>query len=653
MQYYEVIFPKQKSPIMNIFTYHSESKLNIGDGIIAKLRNKDFQGVVLREVKKPTFKTNPITEVFAEKLLSENQIKLFYYICEYYFSNPSRTINLFTPKKIEKLNTDKFPLTPTAQNSSEIQSIATNPPEFKLNTTQQEILDFLHQKEDKIHLIHGITGSGKTIIYLKRAEEIINQGKQVLILIPEISLTPQTIKIFKDYFNPDIISLHHSKLNPTEQLKEWIKIKNNQSKIIIGSRSSLFLPFQNLGLIIMDEEHDQAYKQEQNPRYHSRTILQWYQSNLKIQAIIGSATPSIETYVAALDAKKIIKHEILHRSQYQPIPHIKLIDLKDELKKGNKSQISEYLQAKIHSKLEKKEQVLILHNKRGFANQLTCTDCGFTLNCPRCSISLTLHKNFGTSHLNCHYCDYKCDTPAECPQCQSVSLKSIGTGIQKIYQELEELYPKAKIQRVDSDTTSGKNAHQEVYDSLKKAEFDIVIGTQMIATGLDISTISLVGVTNADIAINMPDFRASERAFQLLTQVSGRTGRGTDLGEVVIQTFNPEHPVLQAVQSNNLKNFFDTEIHFRKEFNYPPFNKLTKLTFSNTKVEKVSQEVKRVEKLLSDLGVGFKSAPALIDKKNNKFYHHILISSLNPGKFLSSLGLGPDWWVDRDPVNTI
>jgi primosomal protein N' (replication factor Y) len=648
MQYYELIFPKQKSPIKNIFTYHSKVELSKGDLVSAKLRNKIYQGIVLNQVEKPEFKTNEVLEVIIKNLIQDYQIDLFYYIKEYYSANSSRTINLFTPKKIEKLTQEIY------DSLEEVpEEIKATPPKFELNETQKEILDFLHKDENKIHLIHGITGSGKTIIYLKRAEEILKQGKQVLILIPEISLTPQTIKIFKDYFGKESISVYHSKLNQSEQLKEWLRIRHNKSKIIIGSRSTLFLPYTNLGLIIMDEEHDHAYKQEQNPRYHSRTIVQWYQKNLKIQTILGSATPSLETYAASQSGDKIVRHEILHRSQYQEMPKVKIIDLKDELKKGNFSPIAEDLQIEISQRIKKKEQVLLLHNKRGFASQIICVDCGESTHCPHCSIGLTLHKKLNKQSLICHYCDFKTSVPSNCAKCQSVQLKGIGTGTQKVYEELVKLFPTAKIKRVDSDTTSKKNAHQELYDSLKKSEFDIIIGTQMIATGLDISAISLVGVTNADIALNMPDFRASERAFQLLTQVSGRTGRGKQEGKVIIQTFNPNHPVLNAVKNHDIKNFFKEELTFRKKFNYPPYARLTKLTFSHKNQTTVKKEVSRIEQLLHFHKLSFKSAPALIEKRNDKFYHHILINHLNPNPYLKSLGLSPDWWIDRDPINTI
>jgi primosomal protein N' (replication factor Y) len=632
---------------MNIFTYHSENKLNIGDGVTAKLRNKILQGIVIKKVSKPVFKTNPVIEVFYQKILSEKQIQLFYYIIDYYLANPSRTINLFTPKNIEQINKDKY--------NQELSTVKLNfnPPNFKLNDTQLKILNFLHTKEDKIHLIHGITGSGKTILYLKRAEEVLKNNKQVLILVPEISLTPQTIQIFKNYFPAELISLYHSKLTPSQQLKEWIKIKNNQSRIIIGSRSSLFLPFQDLGLIVMDEEHDHAYKQEQNPRYHARTIVQWYHQNQNIQVILGSATPSLETFQAAEQNKKIIKHEILHRSQYQDLPNIKIVDLREEQKKGNPSSVSDTLYKAIQENLTKKEQCLILHNKRGFAHYLICTDCGASVNCPKCSISLTIHKTNNKDYLHCHYCDYKTNILVICQNCQGPNLKSVGSGIQKIFTELQKLFPSAKIQRVDSDTTSQKNSHQEVYDSLKQGDFDIVVGTQMIATGLDISNIGLVGVTNADIAINMPDFRSSERAFQLLTQVAGRTGRGDKKGQVIIQTYNPNHPVIQNIKDYNLTNFTNEELKFRKDFNYPPFSKLTKLTYSHKSQTQVKKEVDRIEQIFKLNKITFRSAPALIEKKNNKFYHHILITSLNPEKIISILKLTPDWWIDRDPINTI
>jgi primosomal protein N' (replication factor Y) len=646
--FYEVIFPKLKSPIKSRFTYHFNQKLELGDLVNAELRKTTEPAIIVNQVEKPVFKTKPIQEIIQPKFLQEWQLKLTEFITSYYFANESKTLNLFFPKKFTVSEDQEA-------NSSELekQFIESNPPNFKLNQTQNEILDFLHQSQNKIHLIHGITGSGKTIIYLKRVEEVLKQGKQVLILIPEISLTPQTISIFTNYFTKDILSLYHSKLNSTEKTKEWYRIKNQESKIIIGSRSSLFLPFQNLGLVIMDEEHDNAYKQEQNPRYHTRTILQWLNQNLKTEIIIGSATPSLETFAASLKQDKIIKHEILHRSQHQDLPNIQLIDLKDELKKGNHSPISEKLSQAIQENLDKKELTLLLHNKRGFANYLICQDCGKVIECPHCSISLTLHKTPNGTNLMCHYCSHTQKIASNCSTCGGVNLKSIGSGIQKIVEETQKMFPTARILRVDSDTTSTKNAHSEIYESIKQNHYDIIIGTQMIATGLDISGLSLVGVTNADISLNMPDFRAAERTFQLLTQVSGRSGREQKQGQVIIQTFNPDNPVLNCVKNHDFNQFYSTELQFRQEFNYPPFAKLTKLTYSHPKIEKLIAEIQRVELILKNNKVRFKSAPALIEKKSNKYYHHILINSLNPENIIPQLNLDPDWWVDRDPVSTI
>ena len=646
--FYEVIFPKLKSPIKSRFTYHFNQKLELGDLVSAELRKTTETAIIVNQVKKPVFKTKPIQEIIQPKFLQKWQLKLTEFITSYYFANESKTLNLFFPKK--------FTTTEEAANypkELENQFIESNPPNFKLNQTQTEILDFLHQSQNKIHLIHGITGSGKTIIYLKRVEEVLKQGKQILILIPEISLTPQTISIFTNYFTKDILSLYHSKLNATEKTNEWYRIKNQESKIIIGSRSSLFLPFQHLGLVIMDEEHDNAYKQEQNPRYHTRTILQWLNQNLKTEIIIGSATPSLETFAASLKQDKIIKHEILHRSQHQDLPNIQLVDLKDELKKGNHSPISEKLSQAIQENLDKKELTLLLHNKRGFANYLICQDCGKVIECPHCSISLTLHKTPTGTNLMCHYCSHTQKIPSNCTNCGGVNLKSIGSGIQKIVEETQKMFPTARILRVDSDTTSTKNAHSEIYESIKQNHYDIIIGTQMIATGLDISGLSLVGVTNADISLNMPDFRAAERTFQLLTQVSGRAGREQKQGQVIIQTFNPDNPVLNCVKNHDFNQFYNTELQFRQEFNYPPFAKLTKLTYSHPKIEKLITEIQRVEQILKNNKIRFKSAAALIEKKSNKYYHHILINSLKPENIIPQLDLNPDWWVDRDPVSTI
>lgn len=644
MNYYEVIFPSLNSPKLNIFTYSSKIALQNGDFIQAELRNKIYRGIILKKVKKPSFKTKEAT-LIEPKLLEDWQLKLFEFINNYYFSSPVKTINLFLPKKIFNSKKLKF-------QKEEIKNTKNESKKHKLNESQEKIFKKILKKNEEMHLIHGVTGSGKTEIYLHLSSHHAKKGHQTLILVPEISLTPQTGAYFKNYFGEENVSLWHSKMNETEKFTEWIKIKNNQSKIIIGSRSSIFLPFQNLKQIIVDEEHDYAYKQDQMPRYHARTIAQWYNSNLKTTVIFGSATPSLETYKAALD-KKINLHEIQERASKLALPTIKIIDRKDEYAKGNFLELSDYLQDEIEDHLKQKEQIVILHNKRGYASFMQCQDCGHVIKCPRCSISLTLHRKSDKESLKCHYCDYKTNGIPECQNCGSHELRNVGTGIQKVMDNLQTIYPKAKLLRADADTTSRKHAFDEIYQKFKNHEADILIGTQMIAKGMDIKNVQLASVINADIGLHLPDFRSPETTFQLLTQLAGRAGRTKKQGHVVIQTFDPENPVIKAVAKNKIKDFYAEELENRKKFNYPPYAKLTLLAYAHKDKSKVKTEVEKIEKALTQLKIKFKSAPALIEKRHNKFYHNILLVSLTPEKFISRLKLDLNWKIDRDPINTI
>lgn len=651
MYYYEVVLPTLNSPIKNEFTYSADAKLNLGDFVEVPLKSKNYRGIVTKKVTAPKFNCKPINQVLIPELLSEWQIDLYHYINNYYFANPAKTIHLFLPNKI--LKNKKIDLGAKSESNSFLDILKHKcANKHELNDEQKSTLNNVRDDKEKIHLIHGVTGSGKTEIYLQLIEETVHKGHQVLMLVPEISLTPQTANYFSNYFGKEVVSIYHSGLNLSEQMLEWTKIRNNQAKIIIGSRSSLFLPYQNLEFIIMDEEHEFAYKQEQNPRYHARNIVQWYHQTLNTKVILGSATPSFESYAAA-KSNKVNYHELKQRAKKTPLPKIEIIDLKDEYKNKNYSLISERLQEEISTHLKNNEQIMILHNKRGFANFLQCQDCGQAIDCPRCSISLTLHKYSGQDILQCHYCDYQQTNPQTCENCHGHNFKNLGIGIQRVIEELQTLFPIARILQADSDTTSTKHSFTEIYQAFKNHEADILIGTQMISKGISIPNVQLAAVINADVGLHLPDFRAAERSFQLLTQLSGRAGRNIKQGHVIIQTLSPEHPVINAVKHNNLEEFYENELNLRQEFNYPPFSKLTKLTFSNASKDKLKKAVTNLENQIQKLGYQFKSAPALIEKRHNKFYHNILIESLQPEKLINKLDLELGWTIDRDPISAI
>lgn len=650
MAYFELIFPSLNSPRENVFTYEGPDSTNIGDLVEANLRRKNYRAIVIKKVNKPKFATKPFKLIKAG-FLSEWQIELSKYIEDYYFSSDVKAINLFLTKKIfdaKKLDLD-CELKP---NSFTEHMQHCDRAKQELNQNQQEIVDKITKDNSDIHLIHGITGSGKTEVYLHIADYYAHKGKQVLLLVPEIALTPQTSAYFVKHFGKENVAVFHSKLNDTEKYHEWLRVHRNQAQVVIGSRSSMFLPFQDLGLVIIDEEHDYAYKQDSMPRYHSRTIAQWLSYKHKIPVILGSATPSLESYAAA--QKDIIKyHKLSERAKKVPLPKIQIIDRKEEMKKGNFNELSDHLTEEITNHLKENEQVVILHNKRGYAHFLQCQDCGEVIKCPRCSISLTLHKSAGNPHLECHYCSYKTNNANTCNECHGTNLKEVGSGIQRIVKELEMTFPDARILRADSDTTSKKHGFQEIYNKFKNHEADILIGTQMIAKGMDIPNVQLVGVINADIGLHLPDFRAAETSFQLLTQVAGRAGRAKKQGHVVIQTYNPDHTVLHAVKDNKAEEFYDQELKLRQEFSYPPFSKLLKLTYAHKERQSVEKNVSKIEALLEKMQIEFKSAPALIEKKYNKYYHNILINTLNPDAIVSQLPLDMDWKIDRDPISTV
>jgi len=652
MNFYEVVLPTLNSPIKNIFTYSHPNKLNLGDFVKVELRKNEYRGIIIEKVKKPQYPTKDILEIIAPNLLVDWQIQLFKYINEYYFANPSKTINLFLPNKILKNKTVNLK-TPNKENSFLNKLPKTDTNKHTLNSEQAEVLKNIQADQKRMHLLHGVTGSGKTEIYLQVIEETIKANKQVLILVPEISLSSQTANYFSNYFGTDLVGIFHSNLSSTEQMLEWKRIKDNQCKIIIGSRSALFLPFTQLEYIIMDEEHEFAYKQDQNPRYHARTIVQWMHKYRQTKIILGSATPSLESYFAAKERQVLNYHLLSVRAKKTPLPKIEIVDLKNEYKNKNFSLLSERLQDEIEEHLKNKEQIMILHNKRGFASFLQCTDCGEVVECPNCSISLTLHHKHNQEVLQCHYCDYQAPNPNECQSCHGHNLKTTGAGIQKVIEQIEYSFPSARILQADSDTTKTKHSFNEIYQSFKNHEADILIGTQMISKGINIPNVQLAAVINADIGLHLPDFRASERSFQLLTQLAGRAGRNLKQGHVIIQTLNPMHPVIQAVAHNNLKEFYAEELTNRQKYSYPPFQKLTKLIFADTDHKKVAKASFEIEKALEKMKVQYKSAPALLEKRHNKYYHHILISSLKPEAIIAKLKLNKTWQIDRDPISTI
>lgn len=440
------------------------------------------------------------------------------------------------------------------------------------------ITDALDTKSSKKFLIHGITGSGKTEVYLAAIKAAIEKGQGAILLVPEIALTPQVVGRFKSILGEKVVVLH-SNLSQGERLDAWESLRTGQAQVIVGVRSAVFAPVQNLGLIIIDEEHETTYKQsEPEPRYHAREVALKRTQLVNGILILGSATPSLESYYRAQQGEYFLI-EMPERVTPNPLPAVKIVDLREEFKLGNKSIFSSELTKAITQTLNKKEQIILFLNRRGFSTFVLCRECGTPLKCHNCSISLTYHTM--PQEMKCHYCNYNTPVPTRCPSCGSTFIRYFGTGTQQVEQEIKKYWPDAKISRMDVDTTSTKNAHQNILGTFKKGETDILVGTQMITKGLDFPNVTLVGVIAADITLNLPDYTSGERTFQLLTQVAGRAGRGQKKGQVIIQTYNPDHYSLIASMNQNYQQFYQQEIGVRKMMEYPPFSFLIRVLVSD------------------------------------------------------------------------
>lgn len=446
---------------------------------------------------------------------------------------------------------------------------------------------------NKTFLLHGITGSGKTLVYINLIKEVLKQHKTALLLVPEISLTEQIISIFYNTFGNDVAILH-SGLSNKEKYIEYKKILNNEIKIVIGTRSAIFAPLTNIGIIVIDEEHSDTYKQESTPRYHARDIAIKRSEYHNCPVILGSATPSLESMARA---KKNV-YELLtlnKRANNLMQPEITIVDMKKELQKRNFI-ISELLDQKIKECLKKQEQIILFLNRRGFSTIISCSNCGFTYKCPHCEISLTYHKTSNT--LRCHYCGYTKIKDDICPTCHEKGLNYLGLGTEKLEEIIKEKYKEAKTIRMDADTTSKKGSHDKIIKSFRNEEYNILIGTQMISKGLDFPKCTLVGIINADTSLNIPDFRSSERTFSLLDQASGRAGRANLKGSVIIQTFNPDNETIKAVQRHDYYSFYQNEMKIRKILKYPPYYYLANIKIASKDYESSSKEAIRVKKNL-------------------------------------------------------
>ena len=513
-----------------------------------------------------------------------------------------------------------------------------NTQHLKLNQHQEmalsEIIRSVEEAKQEVFLLYGITASGKTEVYMQALSKVLEKGKGAIVLVPEIALTPQTVFRFASRFGNRVTVLH-SKMSQGERYDQWRRIKSGQVDIVVGARSAIFAPMSNLGLIVIDEEHETSYKQGDSPRYHAREVAIKRAELTDAVVILGSATPALESYYKA-SQKEYRLLTLPERIDNVALPPVEIVDMRDEFtQKRNRSIFSESLYEAIEDRIAREEQTILFLNRRGFATTVLCRECGYVAKCKNCDVSMTYH--FNARAMICHHCNFRQPVPSLCPICNSTYIRHFGTGTERVEEEARKAFPEATIDRMDADTTSRRGAHRRILDAFKNGEIDILIGTQMIAKGLDFPNVTLVGVISADIALNLPDFRAGERAFNLLTQVAGRAGRGEAEGEVVIQTYNPDHYSILAAQDHDYRSFYREEIARREEWQYPPFTHAATILLSgksDSVTMKAAEAVGSIfhsfqEAAFPDVEV-LGPAPAPLARIKQYYRWHLILKAVDP-----------------------
>ena len=577
-----------------------------------KINKKIDKYIVLNINKKDldNYKLNPKQYEIINKLLSNREV-LKSDLIKISLSSVNTLLNKNIIKVIEK---EHYRLEDSNNSNYKVHD---------LNEEQNKVVEEVINEKDlpKTFLLYGVTGSGKTEVYMSIIENMLKQGKTAIVLVPEISLTPQMVNRFKSRFKNNIAILH-SRLSDGEKYDEYRKISRGEVDIVIGARSAVFAPLKNIGTIIIDEEHTSTYKQDNNPKYNAIDIAIIRSKYHKCSVVLGSATPSIDTYAKAI--KGVYKLlELKHRANSKELPKVEIIDMNKEGK--IKGHFSKRLVDEINKRLSNKEQIILLLNRRGYASFITCSNCGYVEKCPNCDITLTYHKTSNT--LRCHYCGYGTSKIDVCPICHENSIKDLGLGTEKIEEELHELF-NAKIVRMDFDTTSKKGSHEKIINEFKEHKYDILLGTQMIAKGLDFDNVTLVGVINADTSLLIPSFRSSENTFQLLNQVSGRSGRGEKEGIVIIQTNNKDHYAINYAKDHDYLSFFKKEMSIRRALSYPPYFYLVNIKIISKNYEKARDESNRISKILKEnLNNSIILGPSIsnVFKLNNEYRFNIII----------------------------
>lgn len=689
-------------------------------------RYRTFGVVISTTSRKPDFKTRAIVRAIPDIIIPAHLLKLAQHIADYYYCSLGQALFAMVPGFItKKVSAKTVKVIKIAPNYPDPEALKKYPKQWELwqymihnpeakwpdiqdrlsssslkslvrkkylleervdvnrpinlpDRSHQSLPDLL-PNQDKIWqkineyiatpgqapiLLFGRTGSGKTEIYLRAAQEVIKRGQSAIILVPEIALVPQTIARFYEIFGSQM-AVYHSQLSEGERRDQWHRIYTGDARVVIGSRSAIFTPVKKPGLIIIDEEHEYSYKQDSTPRYHAVDVAAEYSRITGANLIIGSATPRVESFWRAKKKEyKLFKLSKTVRELLNPQavrrPRFVLADLRQEYANKNLSTISLPLHVAIQNTLERRRQIMLFLNRRGYTSYVFCRLCGYVAKCPSCSVSLTFHLNQNQGNLICHHCGYQVPNPTQCPSCHSPSIKYYGAGTQKVEQDIKELFPSAKIIRMDHDTTRTKHAHQSIFERFRRHEADILIGTQMIAKGWNIPNADLIGIINADAGWHLPDFRATEKNFALMLQIIGRVGRFDSAGEVVVQTYEPDNPLFDVLRKEAYQLFAFSELIERKRHNFPPFTNLVRLIYEHASADRCKQ---RGIELFSQLNHAANQtkpreitdilgpAPAFFSKINNKYRWHIILKGKNLQRYLNLVPA--DWIIDVDPFSLL
>ena len=634
---YGVLFPLA---LNQTFIYEYSEEIEAGMRVYVNFKGKNRVGIVWERIEeKPNYEVKCIEKILDdEPIISKELKKTIEFISYYYITHKGLVLRSSLPKALFNPK--------TVFNTSKIENSISINRRYELNDEQKNIYESINLEHFSVNLIFGVTGSGKTEIYLRLIEDVIKSNKKAIVLVPEIALTPQYIGIFSDRFNRDAICVIHSRLTPKQKLSEWVKFRQLQSSIMIGTRSSVFVDFSDIGIVIVDEENDESYKQESEPNYNAKDIAIYRAKNVDIPVILCSATPTLESYYKA-KKKKFNLYTLKKRIKEIPLPYVEIVKLEGEEMFAKKTIDT------IKNTLKNGETVAIFLNRRGFSNYLLCGECGYVFQCPNCSVSLTYHKE--TGDLKCHWCERSYDIPQRCPKCGSVNIMERGVGTQKIVEELKGLMPDKHIERFDRDAVAKRKEFNRITDDLKNGSIDILVGTQMLSKGHDISRIGLVVVASLDSMFSAPDFRASEKAVSLIIQTAGRSGR-QKLGRVIIQTISESSTIIKYIKNHDYELFLKDELQKREDLLYPPFSHLIRIVIENNKKGLAEKDAQNIHKTLYKYFTVLGPSECPIGKLRNRYRYHILVKTVQILKDLKLLRekmpeFASNVHFDVDPLN--